>query len=639
MASINYPIGMNLGGDPSQALVHPNPTASSPSRLSAIDLGQGMKQATRQISSRDAGRADLRRRRRHRRLQPGPHDMGSFASRGTHRVGNAVMVAAQEPRAVTMEAAAEELEVNAAQTWKWTAGTIDPRQGVPLRAISVKDVAVAAQFRQGKTIAGRGIFRSAVGGERRDRRDEPGLLLRARLSGRRPGGGRRNRRGHHAQDDQCRRVGPGHRPQDARAAVGRRRRHGHEPRPLRDAGATPSDIAHGPRDYNEYVMPGPGDICRHHLVVLERPAPDGPFGGKGPGEMRANPVLPAVANAIFNAVGVRIDELPITRKGVRAIKAQGGARPQGAPEDGGRPHGRARNRCPHRSPQALAHALRQRLLPGRRRPRHRRLPGAGAGQLLLLEGASVGRQDRRPPRPFSRSAARLIRLERHEGIDDGGRPRRTGPFPRQMVVRPPGRRQAGRYHPRSKSLIERPMLQALPAAAHSALCCCSARSTALYYESKALLLEFLSDFTISVRKRGTLSAPRSRPLLTPHLDLHARAALRARAQAALRLSFHRLPGARARVFIIMLARLQRLPGRPPAPRRPPLDGPPRREPLTKPPGIAEAVDWAEAAYPGSRPRASWPDAFKRSIGVAIKDEDDLVHIAPRIDAILTEAQA
>jgi CO/xanthine dehydrogenase Mo-binding subunit len=95
------------------------------------------------------------------------------------------------------------------------------------------------------------------------------------------------------------------------------------------------DTAHGPRDFNEYVMPGPGDICPHDIAVLERPAPDGPFGGKGPGEMCANPVLPAVANAIFNAVGVRVDELPITpEKVLRAIKAQGGARPQGAP--GGR---------------------------------------------------------------------------------------------------------------------------------------------------------------------------------------------------------------------------------------------------------------------------------------------------------------
>ena len=84
---------------------------------------------------------------------------------------------------------------------------------------------------------------------------------------------------------------------------------------------------HGGRDYNEYLMPGPGDIAPHDIAVLERPAPDGPFGAKGPGEMCANPVLPAVANAIFNAIGVRIDTLPITpEKILRALKAQGGAR-------------------------------------------------------------------------------------------------------------------------------------------------------------------------------------------------------------------------------------------------------------------------------------------------------------------------
>ena len=89
------------------------------------------------------------------------------------------------------------------------------------------------------------------------------------------------------------------------------------------------DPGHGPRDFVEYLMPGPGDICPHDIAVLERPAADGPFGAKGPGEMCANPVMPAVANAIFNAVGVRIDELPITpEKVLRAIRAQGGARPQ-----------------------------------------------------------------------------------------------------------------------------------------------------------------------------------------------------------------------------------------------------------------------------------------------------------------------
>ena len=37
----------------------------------------------------------------------GPHDMGSFASRGTHRMGNAIIVAAREARGVLLEAAAE----------------------------------------------------------------------------------------------------------------------------------------------------------------------------------------------------------------------------------------------------------------------------------------------------------------------------------------------------------------------------------------------------------------------------------------------------------------------------------------------------------------------------------------------------
>jgi CO/xanthine dehydrogenase Mo-binding subunit len=92
------------------------------------------------------------------------------------------------------------------------------------------------------------------------------------------------------------------------------------------------DTREGPRDFNEYLMPGPGDVCPHDILVLERPAPDGPFGAKGPGEMCANPVLPAVANAVFNAVGVRINDLPITpEKILRALKARGGTVPAARP--------------------------------------------------------------------------------------------------------------------------------------------------------------------------------------------------------------------------------------------------------------------------------------------------------------------
>ena len=88
------------------------------------------------------------------------------------------------------------------------------------------------------------------------------------------------------------------------------------------------DRAHGPLDFNQYVMPGPGDLPIFENVVIERPAPDGPYGAKGVGEMTANSPIPAIANAIYDAVGVRVDSLPITpEKVLRGIRALGaGAR-------------------------------------------------------------------------------------------------------------------------------------------------------------------------------------------------------------------------------------------------------------------------------------------------------------------------
>ena len=112
-ASVNYPTGMNLGGDPSQALIHSTTTGMFVITLSSVDLGQGIKTIARQIAAETLGlpaenvivdTADT---------DTGPHCMGTFASRGTHRIGNAVKMAATEAREVMLEVAAEELEVDA----------------------------------------------------------------------------------------------------------------------------------------------------------------------------------------------------------------------------------------------------------------------------------------------------------------------------------------------------------------------------------------------------------------------------------------------------------------------------------------------------------------------------------------------
>lgn len=47
------------------------------------------------------------------------------------------------------------------------------------------------------------------------------------------------------------------------------------------------------------------------IELVENPDPNGPFGAKEVGQGPLLPVMPAVANAVFDAVGVRIDEVPI----------------------------------------------------------------------------------------------------------------------------------------------------------------------------------------------------------------------------------------------------------------------------------------------------------------------------------------
>jgi CO/xanthine dehydrogenase Mo-binding subunit len=47
-------------------------------------------------------------------------------------------------------------------------------------------------------------------------------------------------------------------------------------------------------------------------VILEIPEASGPYGAKGIGEIPLVPTAPAVANAVYDAVNVRVTKLPIT---------------------------------------------------------------------------------------------------------------------------------------------------------------------------------------------------------------------------------------------------------------------------------------------------------------------------------------
>ena len=222
-----------------------------------------------------------------------------------------------------LEVAAEELEVNASDLETDGVGNINIK-GAPQRSISIFDTALAAHFKQGRSISGRGMFLvprsypdTATGAMKPatcyahactvadvEVDDETGEVTVLAVKNIFEIGRALNPKMVEQQLVGGSWMGISHALYETT-----------EPYyPSRDLGGV---------DFNEYLMPGPGDLAETEIIVLERPAADGPYGAKGPGEMCANPLIPAVANAVFDAVGVRVDTLPITPERIlRTLKEQ-----------------------------------------------------------------------------------------------------------------------------------------------------------------------------------------------------------------------------------------------------------------------------------------------------------------------------
>jgi CO/xanthine dehydrogenase Mo-binding subunit len=73
--------------------------------------------------------------------------------------------------------------------------------------------------------------------------------------------------------------------------------------------------------FSEYLVPTSMDVPEVQTIILESGDGVGPFGAKGVGEPSVCSVAPAIANAVYDAVGVRIYDLPITpEKVLKAIQ-------------------------------------------------------------------------------------------------------------------------------------------------------------------------------------------------------------------------------------------------------------------------------------------------------------------------------
>lgn len=64
--------------------------------------------------------------------------------------------------------------------------------------------------------------------------------------------------------------------------------------------------------FSKYIIPTSMDIPTIHKYIIEDPESTAPYGAKGIGEPTMVPVAPAILNAIYDAIGIRIYELPAT---------------------------------------------------------------------------------------------------------------------------------------------------------------------------------------------------------------------------------------------------------------------------------------------------------------------------------------
>lgn len=250
------------------------------------------------------------------------------------------------------------------------------------------------------------------------------------------------------------------------------------------------------------------------------------------------------------------------------------------------------------------------------------------GKPLLLEGAPGVGKTEAAKAIASVLARQLIRLQCYEGIDASAAMYEWN-YPRQMLaIRQAGDEYINIYQ--DDFLIDRPMLQALQSPKDSVLLFDEIDRSD--HEFEAFLLEFLSDFQISIPERGTVRA--STPpvvILTSNRTRELHEALRRRcvyhwidypdADLEARIVMMRASSVVKETAYKVVTAVNRL----------------REQPLAKPPGVAETVEWAEAATVLHAQGEAWPLAFERAIGVVLKDHDDVQFMQSQMPQLLAES--
>lgn len=304
----------SAAGTTSSAAVKINADGSITLLTGSSEIGQGSKTVLAQIAAEELGVSVEDVSVISGDTDATPFDHGSFSSRVTHHTGNAVKFAAQDAKSQILNLAAEMM-----QPMEVTAEALELKdhrvfvRALPESRLSLGEVALAAQL-HGKPVLGKGSFRG-LGTHRLDpetgQSDQPaasewiyiaqgaeievdpesGLIKVVKLVG--------------AYD-----CGKAINPLAARGQLMGGIMMGVGLSLYEEMVYENGQIINP--TFMDYMIPTISEAPPMEIILVENPHPLGPYGAKGIGEASIVPIPAAIGNALYNATGIRMKELPFS---------------------------------------------------------------------------------------------------------------------------------------------------------------------------------------------------------------------------------------------------------------------------------------------------------------------------------------
>jgi carbon-monoxide dehydrogenase large subunit len=292
---------------------------------STCELGQGSKTALAQIAAQELGIPYETVSVSSPDTDVTPFDYGTISSRSTFFVGNAVRLAAAEAKERLLKLAAERLEANLADL-EIDAGYLFVKGSPDIRVSLAQLLAPGKHGVSRGYVTGRGFFtltEEVIPDREQGQSPRPTAFWIYDAQAVKLSVDEETGEVNILKISSANEVGKAVNPASCQAQIDGCMSFALSCAMLEELTTSQGRIVNP--SFLDYLIPSALDIPPITTSLIEEPHPDGPYGAKGSGENAATPLAPAIGNAIYNAVGVRILDGPITpEKVLNALKERKG---------------------------------------------------------------------------------------------------------------------------------------------------------------------------------------------------------------------------------------------------------------------------------------------------------------------------